>query len=121
MDGVREASAHTIVFQSRAGTPELNCCSVNAPRVLGALGDWAVMSAPDAVVLNWLAPLTVHTHAPDHSSLRLEIGPGPDDLTTRVRVFPQTPGTEFTLRVRVPTWTDSPPDRRHRRGPHHHR
>ena len=25
MDGVREASAHTIVFQSRAGTPELNC------------------------------------------------------------------------------------------------
>jgi DUF1680 family protein len=33
MDGVREASAHTIVFQSRAGTPELNCCSVNGPRV----------------------------------------------------------------------------------------
>ena len=37
MDGAREASAHTIVFQSRAGTPELNCCSVNGPRGLGLL------------------------------------------------------------------------------------
>ena len=32
MDGHREASAHSIVFQARAGTPELNCCSVNGPR-----------------------------------------------------------------------------------------
>ena len=37
MNGVREASHHTIVFQSRAGTPDLNCCSVNAPRGLGML------------------------------------------------------------------------------------
>jgi DUF1680 family protein len=43
MDGVREASAHTIVFQARAGTPELNCCSVNGPRVLGMLSEWSVM------------------------------------------------------------------------------
>jgi DUF1680 family protein len=45
MDGAREASAHTIVFQARAGTPELNCCSVNGPRVLGMLSEWAAMSA----------------------------------------------------------------------------
>lgn len=29
MNGKRLASAHSIVFQSRPGTPELNCCSVN--------------------------------------------------------------------------------------------
>ena len=35
MNGVRCASAHSIVFQSREGTPELNCCSVNTPRGFG--------------------------------------------------------------------------------------
>jgi len=41
MDGARLASAHSIVFQSRAGSPELNCCSVNGPRALGLTGEWA--------------------------------------------------------------------------------
>src|SRR5438552_8339664 len=58
MDGVREASAHSIVFQARAGTPELNCCSVNGPRVLGLLTEWAVMSAPDGLVVNSYLPGT---------------------------------------------------------------
>ena len=43
MDGDRKASAHDIVFQARAGTPELNCCSVNGPRVARDARDWAVM------------------------------------------------------------------------------
>ena len=46
MDGVRKASAHDIVFQSREGTPELNCCSVNSARGLGLLSEWAVMRDP---------------------------------------------------------------------------
>ena len=58
MDGVREASAHTIVFQARAGTPELNCCSVNGPRVLGMLSDWAVMSTPEGLAVNSYLPGT---------------------------------------------------------------
>ena len=43
MDGERRASAHDIVFQARPGSPELNCCSVNAPRGIGMLSEWAVM------------------------------------------------------------------------------
>ncbi len=54
MDGVREASAHTIVFQARAGTPELNCCSVNGPRIPGMLSEWAIMRGEDGITLNWL-------------------------------------------------------------------
>ena len=35
MDGVKIANYQDIVFQSRPGSPQLNCCSVNAPRGLG--------------------------------------------------------------------------------------
>lgn len=56
MDGVREASAHTIVFQSRAGTPELNCCSVNGPRTLGMLSEWAIMREGDMIAINTFLP-----------------------------------------------------------------
>ena len=56
MDGAREASAHTIVFQARAGTPELNCCSVNGPRALGMLSEWAVMLEGSTLVINTYIP-----------------------------------------------------------------
>jgi DUF1680 family protein len=57
MDGVREASAHTIVFQSRAGTPELNCCSVNGPRGLGMLSEWAMMAGSNRdLYVNYFGP-----------------------------------------------------------------
>jgi uncharacterized protein len=56
MDGVREASAHTIVFQSRAGAPELNCCSVNGPRILGMLSEWAVMREGSTITINTFLP-----------------------------------------------------------------
>lgn len=39
MNGVRIASPHQIVFQSRQGSPELNCCSVNSPRGFGMIRD----------------------------------------------------------------------------------
>lgn len=59
MDGDRKASAHEIVFQARAGTPELNCCSVNGPRALGMLGEWTVMRDGPGLAVNWYGPLTV--------------------------------------------------------------
>ncbi len=64
MNGARKASAHEIVFQAQPGTPELNCCSVNGPRTLGLLTDWAVQRGADgAIKLNWHGPMktTVET------------------------------------------------------------
>ncbi len=104
MDGVREASAHTIVFQSRAGTPELNCCSVNGPRVPGMLSDWAVMAASDGLVVNWLGagscaakladgtPVTIKSSADAWRSGQTEL---------RVETSTKTP---FALCVRIPAW-----------------
>ncbi len=105
MNGVREASAHTIVFQSRAGTPELNCCSVNGPRGWSLLTDWAVMSAADGPVLNWLGPVTIRTTLPNKAPLTLRvIGNYPWQLTTTIAVETESDQT-FTLRLRVPEWS----------------
>src|SRR6266850_5557283 len=61
MDSVRKASAHDIVFQARAGSPELNCCSVNGARGFGMVGDWALMTSRDGLILNWYGPSTMTT------------------------------------------------------------
>lgn len=56
MNGKRLASAHSIVFQSRPGTPELNCCSVNGPNGLGLLGEWAVLGGTNGLFLSYYGP-----------------------------------------------------------------
>ena len=104
MDGVREASAHTIVFQARAGTPELNCCSVNGPRILGLLSEWALMSAPDGLVLNWLGPIRVTATLADGTPVAVAVrSQYPVEGPVSVRVEPRRP-RQFTLRLRVPDW-----------------
>lgn len=105
MDGAREASAHAIVFQSRAGTPELNCCSVNGPRGWGMLAEWAVMTSTEGVVLNWLGPLVATVALPDQSRLTLRVtGDYPWQLETDMAIEPERE-QPFTLRIRVPAWS----------------
>jgi uncharacterized protein len=104
MDGVREASAHTIVFQARAGTPELNCCSVNGPRVLGMLSEWAVMSTPQGLAVNSYLPgtFTVST-AGQEISLVLDLD-YPIGDSQRVRIA-KSGDAEWTLQLRIPAWS----------------
>ena len=105
MDGRREASAHTIVFQSRAGTPELNCCSVNAPRGLGMLSEWALAVDDDGIFVNYYGPMTADLALMDGSRLRLEqTTVYPRDGQVRIHVTPSSPG-EFSLRFRIPAWS----------------
>ena len=92
MDGARKANFHEIVFQSRPGSPELNCCSVNAARGLGLLSEWALMhdAKNDALVLNWYGPgqlsaqLATGTSRAFDDRYRLPpIGPSPDQGQSR--------------------------------------
>ena len=106
MDGVREASAHTIVFQSRAGTPELNCCSVNGPRIPGMLSEWAIMADPDGLVVNGYLPgMFTLPHAGTHRILRLDRD-YPRSNSQRVFIFAEG-GDEWTLSLRIPAWSTS--------------
>ena len=100
MDGVREASAHAIVFQARAGTPELNCCAVNGPRVLGLLGDWAVLRDARGLFVNAHFPGETDTAL---ARLRCETD-YPRDGRVKWIVEPRA-SAEFALRFRIPAWS----------------
>ena len=108
MDGVREASAHTIVFQSRAGTPELNCCSVNAPRSLGMLSEWALMAASDGLVLNYYGAGELSGKLADGTPIKLaETTDYPLSGRVKLKIEPSK-ARPFNLRLRIPGWSKKP-------------
>jgi DUF1680 family protein len=105
MDGVRRASTQDIAFQAREGAPDLNCCSVNAPRGFGMISDWALMGDADGLILNWYGPSTMT--APLDSGLQVMLiqeTTYPREGEILVRVVPSQPAT-FTLKLRVPSWS----------------
>ena len=105
MDGVRAASAHSIVFQSRPGTPELNCCSVNAPRGLGMISEWGIMVDDEGVIVNYYGDMKGKISLPDGNSLKLEQKTYyPKDGHIIIRLSPQKK-TQFNLRLRIPEWS----------------
>ncbi len=105
-NGVREASAHSIVFQARHGTPELNCCSVNAPRGLGMLSEWAIMrEGADDLVVNFYGPMEVDLPIADERRVRLRQETAyPRDGHVRIVLGLDAPAT-FTISLRIPAWS----------------
>ncbi len=107
-DGVREASAHSIVFQARHGTPELNCCSVNAPRGLGMLSEWAVMrEGADGLVVNFYGPMEADLPVTDGRRVRLRQETDyPLNGHLRIVLGLDAPAT-FKISLRIPAWSKS--------------
>lgn len=105
MEGVRRASAHDIVFQSREGTPELNCCSVNSARGLGLLSEWAIMRDAQGLLVNWLGPSTIETSLADGRQVQLRVDTAyPREGHVQISVMPAEP-EQFSLRLRIPYWS----------------
>ena len=105
MDGVKKASAHDIVFQARAGSPELNCCSVNAPRGLGMLADWALMESEGGLYLNFYGPGMISMPLSDGQTLTLTqvtLYPVQGQVTITVGL---AAATTLTLHLRIPSWS----------------
>lgn len=106
MDGVRRASAHDIVFQARPGSPELNCCSVNAPRGIGMLSEWALMTSEDGIVLNYYGPSSISASLPSGASLTIA-QETEYPLNGRIKMIIRTDKPErFTLHLRIPSWSE---------------
>jgi DUF1680 family protein len=109
MDGKREASAHTIVFQSRAGTPELNCCSVNAPRGIGVLSEWGiVLDREQSVFINYYGPMRAEFDLLKDLHVEIEqVTNYPAEGRILLRINPSrvlSPG--FAIRLRIPRWSE---------------
>ncbi len=106
-DGARFASAHHIVFQARSGSPELNCCSVNSPRSLGLISEWALMQGPEGLTLNYYGPSHLCLALQDGLSveIRQETSyPASGKVTIQVRL---SRPAELTLRLRIPYWSQN--------------
>jgi len=105
-DGARFASAHHIVFQARPGSPELNCCSVNSPRGLGMISDWAVMQSTDGVYLNYYGPSRMIVPLSGGVSLEMEQTTDyPASGRVLIDVRPSKP-CELTIHFRIPYWSE---------------
>lgn len=105
VNGVRQASAHSIVFQARYGTPELNCCSVNGPRGLAAISEWAVMADGDGPVVNYYGPGRFTLSLPNGTPITIsQTTKYPAEGSVKLTISPQTPQA-FNLRLRIPLWS----------------
>ncbi len=105
MNGKRLASAHSIVFQARPGTPELNCCSVNGPYGLGLIGQWAVLGGKDGLYLNYYGPGKTEVKLPDGSTWSfVQTTDYPRNGTVQIEVRPPR-ATALPLRMRIPEWS----------------
>ncbi|NKB68900.1 MAG: hypothetical protein GKR89_17680 [Candidatus Latescibacteria bacterium] len=104
MDGVRKASAHSIVFQAREGSPELNCCSVNGPRALGLLDDWALMRGTDGLVLNWYGAGRMQARVGGQQIELVQRTDYPRQGGVQIAVRPDR-AVELTLQLRIPYWS----------------
>ena len=105
MNGIRRASAHAIVFQSREGSPELNCCSVNTPRGFGILSEWALMKEKDSLILNYYGPSTLCTRLTEDLSVTLaQETDYPLDGSIVIQLQLSI-SAAFTLKLRIPQWS----------------
>lgn len=105
MSGVKKASAHDIVFQARQGSPELNCCSVNGPRGLAHLIEWAMTTDERAVTLNYYGESVLQTIAPSGSKVELiQHTEYPFAGKVRIRLCMESE-ERFKLKLRIPGWS----------------
>ena len=106
MEGERKAAFHDINFQCRPGSPELNCCSVNGPRILGMLAQWSLMEAADGLVLNYYGRGELAAALPGGEQVRLRQETAyPRQGEVTITVQPAQP-RQFTLRLRIPYWSE---------------
>ena len=105
MDGVRRASAHDIVFQAREGSSELNCCSVNGPRGLGMVSDWALMRGKKGLYLNWYGQGEIKTRVQGRVVSILQETEYPRNGEVHLQIKTDRP-ISFPINIRIPYWSN---------------
>ncbi len=105
MEGRRTASpVDCTAFQARPGQPELNCCSVNGPRALGIIDDWALMTDGNGLVVNYYGPCEMTASL---AKKRITIQQTTNyPMTGKIILRIQSKQTaNFCLKLRIPHWS----------------
>ena len=105
MEGTKCANYHSIVFQSRPGSPDLNCCSVNAARGVGMLSDWAILQQENTLYLNSYEACDVELDG----GFRLRVtGNYPREPLVKIQLTSaNTTCPPYKLALRIPAWSKS--------------
>lgn len=105
MDGTRKANFHDIVFQARPGSPELNCCSVNAARGFGILARWGAQQSERGLLVNWYGPGTMRWNQASGPAVTFKLETEyPRSGRVQIEVSLDKPA-EFALQLRIPHWS----------------
>lgn len=106
MDGVRKSYTQDLAFQMAPGTSELGCCSVNGGRILGLVGEWALLTGQDgALYVNYYGEGEFETALP--SGKRVKISQQTSYPLDRKIVLTLDLEEEetFDLALRIPAWS----------------
>lgn len=107
MEGHRLASAHEIVFQAVAGSPELNCCSVNGPRGFGMIGQWGVKTKGEQITVNYYGASEKRLTTEDNHTVTItQTGSYPFGSDLKISVSSDA-DYEGELRLRIPAWSEN--------------
>ncbi|MBO5273218.1 MAG: glycoside hydrolase family 127 protein [Clostridia bacterium] len=97
MDGAKCANYHSINFQCRPGSPELNCCSVNAPRGISEIGRWMICEDGEYCYLNTYESCEIFTSA---GAKIIVSGDYPACGSVKISCS----GMTKPIALRIPTW-----------------
>lgn len=105
VEGYKRANYHHNGWQSRPGSPDLNCCSVNAPRAIGILNDWAFTEEDGTLVINYLGECCAELSLADGTKVKV----------TEKTSYPYDGKIEISLeserktdvKIRIPAWSNS--------------
>jgi DUF1680 family protein len=104
MDGTRLFGVE-LHWQAPRGGPDLNCCSVNAPRPLGMIEEWAVMHSKDTHFINYYGPCTMDVPLAPEKKLHIaQETRYPIDGNVKLVLTLSEPAT-FNLGLRIPGWS----------------
>jgi len=105
MDGVKKSSVHSVFFQAKPGSPELNCCSVNGPRGLSLLSRWAFLKSKEGVVVNFYGQSQFEIQTPNKQNLKISQTTNyPSSGKILIDLKMDRPES-FSVHLRIPSWS----------------
>lgn len=86
-------------FQTRAGAPNLNCCSVNAPRGISEIVDWMVYENKEYIHINSFEKCVYES---DNAKFRIS---GKYPLKNKVSI--DISYLDKPIKIRIPSWSNN--------------